>query len=57
MKISTLSSPAEQTLLGATENSGRHLDALVRFDAVELLLVARPVMDQGFVEPSAPFHC
>lgn len=56
MKISTLSSPAEQTLLGAIENSGCHLNALVRFDAIELLLIARAVINQSLVEPSAPFH-
>jgi hypothetical protein len=50
-----LGSPAEDAFLGAVERGGRHLNALVAFDAVELLLVARSIMDQGFVEPFAPF--
>ena len=41
---------------GAGEDRGRHLNALVALYAVELLFVARAVVNEGFVEPSAALY-
>jgi hypothetical protein len=40
LKVALLRSPTKQTLLGAVEQAGRHLDALMRFYAVKLLFIA-----------------
>jgi len=42
--------------LCAIEGGWCHLYALVRFYPIELLFVARPVMDQRLIEPPAPLN-
>ena len=52
-----LSSPTEDAFLSAVECGRGHLNALMCFYAVELLLVTRAVIDERFIEPSTSFHC
>src|SRR4030043_946949 len=44
-QITVLSSPTEQTLLSAVEQSRSHLYALVGFDSIEFLFVAWSAFD------------
>ncbi len=46
-------SPTKDTLLGAVIYGRAHLNTLMRSDAIELLLVARSVVNQSLMEPSA----
>lgn len=49
LQVFILGSPAEHTLLGAVIKRRGHLETLVRFYPVELLLVTVPVVDEGLV--------
>jgi len=50
-----LSAPTKATTQGAVKNCRGHLKALMALYSVELLLVARSIVDEGFVKPSATF--
>ena len=45
--------PAEETMLVAMVHGRCHLHTPVALDAIELLLVADPTMEQGLPEPMA----
>jgi hypothetical protein len=56
LHVPALGSPAKQALLRAGVQRGRHLNATVGLDAIELLFVADSAVNYGFVEPLAPFN-
>jgi len=50
-----LGAPTEAATHGAIKNCGGHLKAQMALYPIELLLVARSIVDEGFVKPPATF--
>jgi hypothetical protein len=49
-------SPTKKAMFCAVKKSRGHLDALMCFYSIKLLFIAWSIVNQGFVEPSAPFN-